>query len=38
LGSEPHTPIDDALRQTLQGLGCVRERAPVSAELRREVR
>jgi nucleoside-diphosphate-sugar epimerase len=23
LGSEPHTPIDDAVRATLQGLGCL---------------
>jgi len=23
LGAEPHTPIDDAVRTTLQGLGCV---------------
>jgi nucleoside-diphosphate-sugar epimerase len=25
LGSEPHTPIDDAVRATLQGLGCLVE-------------
>jgi nucleoside-diphosphate-sugar epimerase len=25
LGSEPHTPIDDAVRATLQGLGCLAE-------------
>jgi nucleoside-diphosphate-sugar epimerase len=23
LGSEPHTPLDVAVRQTLEGLGCV---------------
>jgi nucleoside-diphosphate-sugar epimerase len=23
LGSEPHTPIDDAVRATLRGLGCL---------------
>jgi nucleoside-diphosphate-sugar epimerase len=25
IGQEPHTPIDEALRQTLLGLGCVPE-------------
>ena len=25
LGNEPHTPIDDAVRATLQGLGCLAE-------------
>jgi nucleoside-diphosphate-sugar epimerase len=25
LGSEPHTPIDEAVRTTLEGLGCLRE-------------
>jgi hypothetical protein len=23
LGSEPHTPIDEAVRSTLEGLGCL---------------
>jgi hypothetical protein len=23
LGREPHTPLDRALRETLQGLGCI---------------
>lgn len=26
LGAEPHTPIDDAVRATLKGLGCVEQR------------
>jgi nucleoside-diphosphate-sugar epimerase len=26
LGEEPHTPLDEALRQTLQGLGCLESR------------
>ena len=25
IGSEPHTPLDDALRETMQGLGCIAE-------------
>lgn len=30
LGSEPHTPLDTAVRATLEGLGCV-QRAPTGA-------
>jgi nucleoside-diphosphate-sugar epimerase len=28
LGDEPHTPLDDAVRTTLIGLGCLEERGP----------
>jgi nucleoside-diphosphate-sugar epimerase len=30
LGSEPHTPLDEALRATLSGLGCLPVTAPSS--------
>ena len=33
LGSEPHTPLDQALRETLEGLGCLNAgKAPASTE------
>jgi nucleoside-diphosphate-sugar epimerase len=25
LGQEPHTPLDDAVKETLKGLGCLEE-------------
>ena len=28
LGAEPHTPLDEAVRETLEGLGCL----PVAAK------
>ena len=31
LGSEPHTPLDVALRATLIGQGCLRTEAPMAA-------
>jgi len=34
IGPEPHTPIDQALRATLQGLGCLPEDKPLSASQR----
>jgi nucleoside-diphosphate-sugar epimerase len=35
LGEEPHTPLDQALRETLRGLGCLDEIGSVSSPFRR---
>jgi hypothetical protein len=32
LGTEPRTPLDEAVRATLAGIGCLEEKAPARAE------
>jgi nucleoside-diphosphate-sugar epimerase len=33
LGAEPHTPLDQAVRESLEGMGCLRSEGPRAAML-----